>query len=78
MVEILTRGTPPEEVIHVVTCKNCNSKLRCKEGEVKKMEDPSNREPTWRYITCPVCSQKISMSAPKNGAQMSSWNDWKD
>lgn len=57
MVEILKRGTLPEERVHTVDCTNCHSKLRFKEKEATK-------NTTGLFITCPVCTKTVWKAFP--------------
>jgi uncharacterized protein with PIN domain len=59
-VEIISRGTPPEEKPHEATCRNCSTQIRFLRREAKYISD--QRDGDYLEVTCPVCSRTIFAS----------------
>lgn len=55
--KILRRGIPPEQRIHIVSCRVCDSQIELAETEATQHED--QREGIHFSIGCPVCSHTI-------------------
>lgn len=55
--EILERGTPPEEREYNATCRNCKSLLRFKRSEAKYHSTCRNE--SYLEVQCPVCRLPI-------------------
>lgn len=58
--EILSRGTLPEEREHIATCGYCNTKIKFIQSEAKYV--PDQRDGDFLTIGCPVCSRQIRKS----------------
>lgn len=61
MVEILKRGTLPEDETREVTCGHCRSVLRFKRSEGRQSRD--QRDGGALTFTCPVCEHAIWVAA---------------
>lgn len=55
--EILFRGTPPEELLYEGTCGKCNTRVRFQKREAKAVGDCRNGE--MLLVSCPVCAHPI-------------------
>ena len=60
--EILTRGTPPNDVPYVVTCKKCDSTLKFTKKEARHIDGRGPYEQSYYELTCPVCNALISIA----------------
>ena len=60
--EILTRGTPPNDVSYVVTCNSCDSTLKFTKKEVRTVVRRSPYDQSYYELTCPVCNALINIS----------------
>lgn len=56
--EILFRGTPPNERTFFAKCNNCASEIRFKEHEGVVTRD--QRDGDFITIICPICSHHIN------------------
>jgi|AGTN01.3.fsa_nt_gi hypothetical protein len=57
--EIIRRGTPPQDRTHEGTCKTCGTVVRFKEYEAVQHSD--RRGGTSLTVTCPVCKGLVSV-----------------
>lgn len=55
--DIIFRGTIPEEKKYIATCSNCGTKVSYKLKEVKVTH--CQREGTFHEYSCPVCSKRV-------------------
>lgn len=55
--KIIRRGIPPQQRIHTIDCRVCDSRLEFVETEAKRHED--QREGIHFSIDCPVCEQTL-------------------
>lgn len=55
--EILKRGTLPEDKTYEATCDFCKTEVRFKRVEAKSV--PNTRNENILEIECPVCHRKI-------------------
>lgn len=53
--EIIYRGTPPEEVIWIGTCRVCKSKAKAKQSEMLHIIHDQKEGGPFSWETCPVC-----------------------
>lgn len=51
--EIIKRGTPPEDREYEGTCTDCRTEVRFKQSEASSSNDP--REGPLYFVGCPVC-----------------------
>ena len=58
--EILFRGTPPEEKEYTGECYYCKTKVKFKAKEGKTTYD--QRDGNFISISCPVCNKPITVS----------------
>lgn len=56
--DIIYRGTIPEEKKYGATCCNCNTQVQYKLKEVKIHYDP--RDGDYHEFECPVCGKLVS------------------
>lgn len=56
--EILYRGTPPEQRQYDARCLNCNTLVRFTRSEAKYFT--SARNEAWLEVKCPVCDHAIA------------------
>ncbi len=56
--DIIYRGTIPEEKSYTATCGNCGTKVKYKLKEVKVRYDP--RDGDYHEFECPVCGKLVS------------------
>lgn len=56
--DIILRGTIPEEKQYVATCSNCSTKVSYKLKEVNVTV--SQREGALHEYSCPVCGKKVN------------------
>lgn len=61
MVEILRRGTRPDETTHMHTCSKCYTLFRFSESEADFMRDQRDGD-AWK-IECPVCQRVCWVAA---------------
>lgn len=54
---ILERGTPPGERVHVARCQTCKTQVEFEEREARQGED--QREGIHFVVDCPVCKRLI-------------------
>lgn len=57
MVKVIKRGTPPEEIVHNVTCGKCYSQLSFKQSEARV--EGHQRDGYGWVIDCPVCKAEV-------------------
>lgn len=57
--EIIERGTPPEEKVYEGRCMNCKTKVRFKRSEGKVTFD--QRDGNFVTVKCPVCRHAINV-----------------
>lgn len=55
--EIIKKGTPPEEKIYEAECSKCKSVLRFKQSEGKITYD--QRDGNLITVKCPVCGESV-------------------
>ena len=55
--DIIHRGTIPEEKQYVATCGNCGTKVVYKLKEVEEVHD--RRTGTYHWYKCPLCSREV-------------------
>lgn len=55
--EIIKRGTPPEEQLYTGTCQRCSTEVRFKRGEASVHSDQRDGEIV--SVACPVCPELI-------------------
>lgn len=56
--EILYRGTPPENRVHEATCSRCKTQVRFHAHEAETLQ--SGRNEQLLAVTCPVCGYVIT------------------
>lgn len=56
--EIIKRGTLPEEETYAARCGNCKSDIRAKGGELEHKS--FQRDGDWKQAKCPVCRHLIT------------------
>jgi len=59
-VEVIERGTPPEEVNYEVQCQKCISKLKFKRSDAGYVSD--QRDGNYLTVECPVCRNLVTKS----------------
>lgn len=57
IMDIIFRGTIPEEKQYVAICGNCGTKVVYKRKEVEITE--SQRDGSYHMYNCPLCSKKV-------------------
>lgn len=58
-IEILSRGTPPEQIPITANCRKCHSTLRWLPGDAKRNWPGDQREGAHSEIDCPVCGGTV-------------------
>lgn len=58
--EIIKRGTPPDEIEYEAKCNNCKTEIKFKRSEAVVTFD--QREGDYMSISCPVCFSQIHRS----------------
>lgn len=58
--DILFRGTPPNEREREGTCNNCGTQVRFRESEGKVTHD--QRDGDFVTVNCPVCARQIHVA----------------
>jgi len=56
--EILKKGTPPEDMVYTGTCPNCTTQIRFKRSEASLLST-HQLDPAELGIACPVCPAQI-------------------
>jgi hypothetical protein len=56
-VEIISRGTPPQEKPLRGRCYTCGTVVKCKLSDATATNDSVRNEPTVYHVKCPVCSE---------------------
>jgi hypothetical protein len=56
--EIIERGTPPEERSYEATCRMCNSIIKVKQSECEKHGSCNAK---YLLFQCPVCMNSVSI-----------------
>lgn len=62
--EILRRGTPPEEKKYECTCRNCTTFFKFMRKEAKYISD--QRDGDCLVIDCPICGSRCSVDLRHN------------
>jgi DNA-directed RNA polymerase subunit RPC12/RpoP len=55
--DIIFRGTIPEEKQYLATCGNCGTKVVYKLKEVEEVYDP--RDGSYHGYNCPLCGKRV-------------------
>lgn len=61
MVEVIVKGSAPEDRVYRATCRHCSSLLAFKRSEAIFTSD--QRDGDYVSVICPVCSSSVNVAA---------------
>lgn len=68
--QIVKRGTPPEDRTYALECNRCETEFKFKQSEGERVSD--YREEDFVRIACPVCSSPCYAYPGKTGSMTKS------